>query len=240
MASDYKSPSREQVWTMFDGIAHRYDVLNRILSLRRDVLWRKKIAQVLPQRENQQILDLATGTADVLLSLCQNSGKIGFGIGIDRALNMLDIGRRKIKEYKCMKKMILIPADAIKIPFRENFFDAVTIAFGIRNFVNIERSLREILRVLNPGGKLIVLEFSLPRNRLIQKVYLYYFRKILPTIGGFISGDRKAYEYLNQTVETFPYGKAFVDLMSSAGFTRAVNQELTFGIASLYHAEKPL
>lgn len=231
-------PSRAEVWRMFDRIAHRYDLLNRLLSLGRDVAWRKSIARNLPERGALRILDLATGTADVLLTIFARNSRVASGIGLDMAQKMLSIGREKIAAAGLSKKLRLLPGDATFLPFRENSFDTVTISFGIRNVLDVSQALQDMQRVLKPDGRALILEFSLPKNRLVRRVYLFYFRNILPRIGGFISGDSYAYRYLNQTVETFPYGQEFCDLMSRAGFRNIRAIPLTFGIASLYLGDK--
>jgi demethylmenaquinone methyltransferase/2-methoxy-6-polyprenyl-1,4-benzoquinol methylase len=233
-----ESPSRQEIWRMFNRISERYDLLNRILSLSLDVKWRKKLTQMLPDRSHQIVLDLATGTADVILSLFKYSNKIKQAVGLDMAPEMLQIGRKKIALQNLQKKVQILPGDAENIPFADNIFDTITIAFGIRNLINVQQGLREMFRVLKPKGRLLVLEFSLPDNRFIGTVYLFYFRKILPKIGSWFSGDKYAYHYLNQTVETFPYGKSFCNVLYTAGFQNIIAQPLTFGLASIYIAEK--
>ena len=223
------------IWEMFDRIANRYDLLNRLLSLRNDVKWRKKIACNLSEQDCQKILDIATGTADVLLALFQNSDKPAYGIGVDMAKNMLKIGRNKIKH---LGNIHLFPADALNLPFPSQTFDAVTIAFGIRNIPQFRPALAEMYRVLKPRGKVIILEFSLPQNFVIRTAYLYYFRKILPRIGGLVSGDYQAYRYLNASVEAFPFGCEFAEILRQIGFSAVKVDPLTFGIASVYSGEK--
>jgi demethylmenaquinone methyltransferase/2-methoxy-6-polyprenyl-1,4-benzoquinol methylase len=231
-------PSREKVWRMFDRIAGRYDLLNRLLSFRQDVRWRKKLVQHFPSAKNLQMLDLATGTADVLLSLFKQSENLERGVGIDMAREMLKVGRGKVHKEQKDNQIVLYPADAMHLPFRDNSFHLVTIAFGIRNVLDLNKGLGEMNQVLKKGGRLLVLEFSLPSSRWFRKIYLFYFRKILPVIGGIISGDMYAYNYLNQTVETFPYGEEFCNLMLEAGFSKVKFVPLTFGIASIYIGDK--
>jgi len=235
---DTKNPSRQDAWQMFDRIAPRYDLLNRLLSLYQDVGWRKMLAKALPIHSNQIVLDLATGTAEVLLSLFKNSTKVIQGIGIDMASDMLKYGRRKVYEKDLNNFIHLIPGDAGAIPFADNQFDVVTIAFGIRNVMDVKESLAEIYRVLKPSGKVLILEFSLPKNRVLKILYLLYFRNILPRIGSLISGDAYAYRYLNKTVESFPYGEMFCNLIRTVGFQSVDVKPLTFGIASIYQGEK--
>ena len=223
---------------MFNRISSRYDFLNRLLSLRRDVVWRKKIAALLPPGKPLDVLDMATGTADVLLALCRMSDRIRFAVGIDMAQQMLTRALEKIRRAGRSQQVSVLPADALRPPFREGVFDAVTMAFGIRNVTDVDLCLREMRRVLRPGGRALILEFSLPANHWIRTLYLLYFRHILPRIGGLISGDAEAYGYLNRSVETFPYGRDFEERMEKAGFGRVKTQPLTFGIASIYMGEK--
>lgn len=223
---------------MFDRIAHRYDLLNRLLSFGRDVAWRKQIARHLPPGTALRVLDLATGTADVLLENSRRTGRIAWGVGVDPSAGMLSFGRKKLRESALSGKHALVRGDAAQLGLQSEIFDAVTIAFGIRNVDDPSAGLREMCRVLKPGGRALVLEFSLPANALFRGVYLFYFRHVLPRIGGIISGDPAAYRYLNKTVEAFPYGDAFCRLMREAGFAQAEALPLTFGIATLYIGEK--
>lgn len=232
-------PSRQHVWHMFDRIAHRYDLLNRLLSMRQDVAWRNKMATLLPERPNLRLLDLATGTADQILSLIHKSDRIGSAVGIDMSTEMLSFGREKIAKRGLSERVVLQEGDAMQPPLPDNSFDVVTISFGIRNVLDVTQSLREMQRVLKPGGRVLILEFSLPSNWLMRKSYLFYFRNILPWIGGKISGDSYAYRYLNQTVESFPYGRTFCRLLEEAGFENVTDHPLTFGIASIYQGDKP-
>ncbi len=226
------------VWAMFDRIAHRYDLLNRILSMRQDVIWRKKMARYIPADTPVKILDLATGTGDQLIFLAKRRRNISSGIGVDMAEKMIEIGNEKIREKGLESRFELQKGNATDLPFDNDTFDVATISFGIRNVNDVERSLSEMRRILKPGGKALILEFSIPENRVIRSLYMLYFRHVLPRIGGLISGDSQAYRYLNQTVETFPYGKAFCDLMENAGFTSVEARPLSFGIASVYKGEK--
>ena len=222
---------------MFDRIAHRYDLLNHLLSFNRDKAWRRKMTTLLPKRCDMNLLDLATGTADQLLAI-YNSGQIARGVGLDPAEEMLAIGRRKIEARGLEDKLILQAGSAEKLPFSDNSFDVITISFGIRNVTDVLKALKEMRRVLKPEGRALILEFSLPRNAFIRTIYLLYFRHVLPRLGGFISGDREAYRYLNQTVETFPHGKDFDAEMARAGFGRFSHTPLTFGVATIYQGDK--
>ena len=233
-----KEPKRENVHKMFDRIANRYDLLNRLLSFRQDVAWRNKVVSLLPKKENLSVLDLATGTGDLLLSMAEKSDNLTNGVGLDMSSGMLKYAVIKAKEQKSPKKLSFIRGDAVHIPFADHSFDVVSIAFGIRNVVDVQESLNEMNRVLDKNGKALILEFSLPQNKIVKVGYLFYFRYILPIVGGLISGDSYAYTYLNKTVETFPYGKDFCDLMEKAGFTTVSEHRLTFGIATIYEGVK--
>lgn len=230
-------PARGDVWRMFDRIAHRYDLLNRLLSMRQDVAWRKRLARLLPEREDLRVLDLATGTGDVLLALRAGCPRVRAGVGMDMAGKMLALGKEKFEDRGQASALHLVRGDAMRIAAADASFDVVTISFGIRNVLDVDAALREMRRVLRPGGRVLVLEFSLPANALLRWVYLVYFRNVLPRIGGLVSGDSYAYRYLNQTVETFPYGEAFCELMRNAGFMRVTTHMLTFGIATIYQGD---
>jgi demethylmenaquinone methyltransferase/2-methoxy-6-polyprenyl-1,4-benzoquinol methylase len=233
-----KVPSREKVWQMFDRISRRYDLLNRLLSLRRDVAWRKRLANNLPDAGEQLVLDLATGTGDVLLSVIRYSQRVKYGVGIDLARAMLARGRDKFSNNNPGISTRLFPADVIFLPFKDRRFQTVSIAFGIRNVLDVKKGLSEMYRVLSNRGRVLILEFSIPPNRLFKKIYLFYFRHILPKVGGLISGNSYAYQYLNKTVETFPYGEAFCQLMQEVGFQDVRAMPLTFGIATLYRGDR--
>jgi demethylmenaquinone methyltransferase/2-methoxy-6-polyprenyl-1,4-benzoquinol methylase len=223
---------------MFDRIAGRYDLLNRLLSLGRDVAWRKRMAKFLPEGEDLRLLDVATGTADVMLFLNEASPRIGSGVGVDMSFGMLSHGVTKVRKRELTHQFQLVRGDACGLPVRANAFDVATISFGIRNVLDVEAGLREMHRALRPGGRAMVLEFSLPGNALVRWGYLLYFRHVLPRAGGLVSGDMAAYRYLNQTVETFPYGGTFLELMGRAGFREMKALPYTFGIATLYIGDK--
>lgn len=235
------APARHETWKMFDRIAFRYDLLNRLLSFRRDVAWRKRLGRCLPSGTNLRVLDLATGTADVLIALHSGSGKtgkVGNGVGLDMSMNMLTLAKKKVEQRRLGDRLAMLRGDASAIAVKDNVFDAATMAFGIRNVVDVSKALREIHRVLKPEGRGLILEFSLPRSRLFRTLYLFYFRHVLPRVGALISGDRQAYRYLNQSVETFPQGEDFRELMTQAGFTNVQAFPLSLGIATLYQGDK--
>lgn len=233
-----EGPSRRQVWRMFDQIADTYDLVNRLLSFRRDVAWRKRLALRMPSGP-VRVLDLATGTCDVLLALRGHCGGRVRGAGADMSAGMLRGGQKKLATAGLSETFSLVRADATRLGFADSSFDAVTIAFGIRNVVDVDAALRGMLRVLRPGGRALILEFSLPKNVLFRAGYLFYFRNILPRLGGAVSGKPAAYRYLNETVEAFPYGGAFCEKMEQAGFQGVSAEPLTFGIATLYLGTRP-
>ena len=228
--------TNQPVFEIFDEIAPTYDRTNRILSGGIDLYWRKKMASLLPKTDKIKLLDLATGTGDQLLSLMKNSPRIHQAVGIDLAEEMLKIGQKKLKAYE--HQVSFKVASATAIPYLENTFDCVTMSFGIRNVDNVPLCLREIHRVLRPQGKALILEFSLPQNRWIQKSYLLYLNHLLPKIGKLISAHRQAYTYLAQTIQTFPQAGAFCKLMDEAGFQNIKALPLTLGIVTIYQGEK--
>lgn len=232
--------TRREAWKMFDRIAHRYDLLNRLLSFGRDVAWRKRVARHLPPGGSLSVLDLATGTGDLLISMVTQRGGIAEALGIDLAEKMLAVGKEKLRRRRLDGQIRLQPGDAADIPFEDDHYDAVTIAFGIRNVPDVPLALREMRRVLKPGGRVLILEFSLPANYLVRHIYLFYFRHILPLVGSLISGDSYAYRYLNRTVEIFPYGQEFLNLLTAAGFENVGMTPLTFGVATIYQGDKSL
>lgn len=238
MTTTSTSPSRVNVGSMFDRIAHRYDLLNRLLSFGTDVRWRKRMAKHLPEGASLEILDLATGTADVLISLEKHCPRVKRGTGVDLSFGMLSFGLPKLKALGLANRFRLVRGDAMALPLPSERYDAVTISFGIRNVLDVPAGLREMCRILKPGGRALVLEFSLPGNALFRAGYLFYFRHVLPRVGALLSGDGGAYRYLNQTVETFPYGENFCALMRNAGFRDVKAFPLTFGIATLYQGDK--
>lgn len=227
---------KEQVAKMFDNISGRYDFLNHILSLNIDKGWRRKVVKLASENNPQSILDVATGTADLAIALKKLQPKEI--IGVDISQGMLDVGQKKIVGRGMTDVITLKLGDSEDLPFEDNRFDVVTVAFGVRNFENLKKGLNEIFRVLKPGGKLIVLEFSQPSSFPFKQIYKFYFKNILPGIGKLISKDSSAYTYLPDSVSAFPYGKAFTDILSECNFNNTQSQNLTFGIANIYQALK--
>lgn len=233
---DKASSKKQQVAEMFDNISHRYDFLNHFLSLGIDRLWRKKAVSLLKANPPEQILDVATGTADFAIEcLSLNPKKI---YGIDISEGMLDHGRIKLKEKKLDNRIELRYGDSENIPFENNQFDAITVGFGVRNFENLEAGLTEMKRVLKPGAKAVILEFSKPKMFPIKHLYNFYFHNLLPLIGKKVSKDSSAYRYLPESVEAFPEGKAFENILNKVGFTHQKTISLFAGVASIYLAEK--
>lgn len=228
-------PEKEQSWKIFDQIYSKYDLVNRILSFGNDLRWRKKLCGYLPKQERIHLLDVATGSADQILTLLKSSNQIEKAVGIDLSEKMLELAKNKTASYP---HVAFQQADALAIPFPEKSFDCVTCSFGIRNVSNIEMALQEMYRVLKPGARLIILEFSLPKYFIFKKLHLFYLRSLLPLIGGMFSKNVQAYRYLNQTIETFPYGTAFCALLKNASFKNPTIETLSFGAVSIYVADK--
>lgn len=226
---------REQkaVGQMFNRISRRYDIANRILSFGIDQRWRKQTIQSLGNLNNEVLLDVATGTGDMIWMAKKLFPHVKT-IGLDYSPQMLDLARKR----DVQNQSTWIEGTADELPLDENSISAITITFGIRNVAKYQIALTEFFRVLKPKGKLAILEFSIPTNPLWKRVYLFYFRHILPVIGGWISGDKDAYRYLPNSVERFPYGESFVRILQEAGFSSVQCKALTGGIASLYTAQK--
>lgn len=235
---DPNTAKKQQVEQMFDNVASTYDVLNRVLSLRIDVYWRKFAINLLRKDNPQQILDIATGTGDVALAL-QTQLKPAHIVGLDLSQLMLNVGIDKIKKAGFSQNIDMIQGDSENLPFENNKFDAITVAYGVRNFENLEKGLREMKRVLRPNGKLCVIEFSQPKVFPIKQLFGIYFRYILPTIGRLASNDARAYSYLYESVQAFPDGQNFMNIVEKCGFTNVKWYPLTFGICSVYMATAP-
>lgn len=228
---------KEEVGRMFDSIAPNYDLLNRGTSLGVDTLWRAKMIKELDPAVHRRLLDVATGTADVAIQTVKRTGAEHV-TGIDLSEGMLSYGRKKVAKAGLTDRIELRQGDSEDLPLADNSFDAVTVAFGVRNFENLEAGLAEMLRVLRPGGKLVILEFSRIRLAPVRWAFNLYFGKIMPLIGRLQSKDPRAYAYLFESVQAFPSGQDFTHILQGVGYNQPECQSLTFGIASIYTAYK--
>ena len=229
---------KSESWKMFNDIALRYDFLNRLLSLGQDLRWRRALKQFMPNNNDQTILDLATGTADVLITLVKDNPKVKQGYGIDPADKMLEIGREKIKHKHLQEKLKLQQGDAQALSFPDGIFDCVTISFGIRNIPDLRLALLEMYRVTKKEGRVLILEFSKPENQFLKAGHWLYLQTLVPLVGFLFSGNFKAYTYLNQTIQTFPYGDRFCKILKQMGFVKIKAHPLMGGAATIYVAQK--
>jgi demethylmenaquinone methyltransferase/2-methoxy-6-polyprenyl-1,4-benzoquinol methylase len=227
---------KEQIAQMFDTISENYDRLNRVISFGIDVKWRKKVLQIVTRSNPKTILDIATGTGDLAILMAQTKApKI---IGLDISAGMLEVGRKKI-QYKNLSNTIeMVLADSEEMPFEDSYFDAITVAFGVRNFENLEKGLAEILRVLKPNGVFVILETSVPDKTPYKQGYTFYSKNILPNIGKLFSKDNVAYGYLSESAAAFPYGEALNNILRKIGFIEVKAMPQTFGVATIYSATK--
>ena len=235
----YKNSSlgkKEQVAQMFDTISGNYDNLNRVISFGIDVKWRKKVLQIVSKSNPKIILDIATGTGDLAILMAQtNAEKI---IGLDISAGMLEVGKKKIAAKNLSNTIEMVLADSENMPFEDNYFDAITVAFGVRNFEHLEKGLTEILRVLKPNGVFVILETSVPEKTPYKQGYNFYTKNILPLIGKLFSKDDVAYGYLSESAAVFPYGEALNNILRKIGFIDVVAMPQTFGVATIYSASK--
>jgi len=232
-----QASKKEQVTDMFDNIAPKYDLLNRVLSMGIDVQWRKKLVQQATIQAPKCVLDIATGTGDVALMIAKKNRATQV-TGLDISAQMLALARKKASRSHLTSNTTFINGDSENLPFPDNSFDTVTVAFGVRNFEDIEAGLSECRRVLKSGGTMAVLEFSQPQSTPFKQIYNLYFRYVLPLIGRLTSKDPKAYTYLFESVQTFPQGQAFMELLHRTGFSMGSFKPLTFGICTLYWSTK--
>jgi demethylmenaquinone methyltransferase/2-methoxy-6-polyprenyl-1,4-benzoquinol methylase len=227
---------KEQVAKMFDAISGNYDNLNRVISFGIDIKWRKKVLKIVAKSNPEIILDIATGTGDLAILMTQtNAKKI---IGLDISAGMLEVGVKKIADKKLSKTIEMVLGDSENIPFDDNYFDAITVAFGVRNFETLEKGLKEILRVLKPNGVFVILETSVPDNTPYKQGYNFYSKNILPIIGKLFSKDDVAYGYLSESAAAFPYGEALNNILRKVGFIDVIALPQTFGVATIYSASK--
>ena len=233
---DSELGKKEQVAQMFDNISENYDDLNRVISLGIDVKWRKKVVEIIGKNKPKQILDIATGTGDLVLMMASlNPDRI---VGLDISAGMLEVGKRKIEKAKLSDKIEMIVGDSEEMPFNENTFDAITVSFGVRNFANLDKGIKEIARVLKPTGVLVILETSNPTKFPFKQGYKFYTNFILPIIGKIFSKDKVAYSYLSESANSFPFGEAFNNILQKNGFTNTKATPVTFGVATIYTARK--
>ncbi|WP_345277107.1 bifunctional demethylmenaquinone methyltransferase/2-methoxy-6-polyprenyl-1,4-benzoquinol methylase UbiE [Litoribaculum gwangyangense] len=227
---------KEQVTQMFDTISSDYDGLNRVISFGIDIKWRKKVVKLVNESNPETILDIATGTGDLAINLAEtNAKKI---IGLDISSGMLEIGKEKIKNKELDSKIEMILGDSENMPFEDNSFDAITVAFGVRNFETLENGLKEIYRVLKTNGTFVILETSVPTKSPYKQGYHFYTKYILPLIGKAFSKDRSAYKYLSESASIFPYGEALNNILRKIGFINVEDFPQTFGVATIYKSSK--
>ncbi len=233
---DQKRSKKEQVTEMFDTISGNYDGLNRVISFGIDVKWRKKVVKLVSHTNPERILDVATGTGDLAINLSKTGASEI--IGLDISAGMLEVGKEKVKIKKLDTTISMVQGDSENLPYENNYFDAITVAFGVRNFENLEKGLSEIFRVLKPGGIFIVLETSIPTKTPFRQGYRFYSKMILPLIGRIFSKDRSAYSYLSESAAAFPYGEMFNNILRKIGFIDVEDKPQTFGVATIYTATK--
>lgn len=231
-----EASKKAQVTKMFDTISKEYDGLNRVISFGIDVKWRNKVVKLVSQNNPENILDIATGTGDLAINLTKTNAKEI--IGLDISDGMLEVGRKKISSKKLDGIISMVIGDSEDLPFNDNTFDAITVAFGVRNFENLKKGLAEILRVLKPNGIFVILETSVPTNPIYKFGYKTYSKYILPAIGKLFSKDRVAYKYLSESASVFPYGEELNNILRKIGFINVIDKPQTMGVATIYTASK--
>ena len=235
----YKDSSlgkKEQVAQMFDNISGNYDNLNRVISLGIDVKWRNKVVALVTEKNPETVLDIATGTGDLVILMAKTSAKKI--IGLDISEGMLEVGRKKIEKANLSQRIEMVLGDSESMPYPDNYFDAITVSFGIRNFETLEKGLTEIYRVLKPNGLFVILETSVPTKFPFKQGYALYTRFILPIIGKIFSKDNSAYSYLSESAANFPFGEKLNNILSKISFTECKAMPQTFGVATIYTATK--
>ena len=233
---DSDQSKREQVERMFDTISKEYDGLNRVISFGIDVKWRKKVVNKVAATKPKRILDVATGTGDLAINLAKTDAEEI--IGLDISAGMLSVGKEKVAAKNLDDRIKMVQGDSENLPFEDNYFDAITVAFGIRNFETLEKGLAEILRVLKPGGIFVILETSVPTKFPFKQGYGLYTKTLLPLIGRVFSKDRDAYAYLSESASVFPYGEKLNNILRKTGFTHVEANPQTMGVATIYLASK--
>ena len=227
---------KEQVTKMFDNISGDYDGLNRVISFGIDTSWRKKVVAIVAKKNPENILDIATGTGDLAINLVKTNAKSI--IGLDISNGMLEIGKQKIRNKGLENTVEMVLGDSENLPFDDDYFDAITVAFGIRNFETLEKGLAEIYRVLKPGGTFVILETSIPTKTPYKQGYNFYTKNILPVIGKVFSKDKSAYKYLSESASVFPYGETMNNILRKIGFINVTDLPQTFGVATIYTSSK--
>lgn len=233
---DLSLGKKEQVTQMFDNISGNYDDLNRVISLGIDVKWRKKVVDIVAKKNPENILDIATGTGDLAILMTSTSAKKI--VGLDLSVGMLEVGKKKIASQNLSDKIEMVVGDSENIPFPDNYFDAITVSFGIRNFETLEKGLAEIYRVLKPNGVFVILETSVPTKFPFKQGYSFYTKMILPLIGKIFSKDKNAYGYLSTSAANFPFGEKLNNILRKVSFIDCVALPQTFGVATIYTATK--
>jgi demethylmenaquinone methyltransferase/2-methoxy-6-polyprenyl-1,4-benzoquinol methylase len=227
---------KEQVTKMFDNISGEYDGLNRVISFGIDIKWRKKVVNMVKATNPDTILDIATGTGDLAINLAEtNASKI---TGLDISSGMLEIGKNKVKAKNLEEKINMVLGDSENMPFKDNTFDAITVAFGVRNFETLENGLKEIYRVLKPSGTFVILETSVPTKTPFKQGYNLYTKHIMPLIGKLFSKDKSAYRYLSDSASVFPYGETLNNILRKTGFINVEDFPQTLGVATIYKSTK--
>ncbi|MDO6802395.1 bifunctional demethylmenaquinone methyltransferase/2-methoxy-6-polyprenyl-1,4-benzoquinol methylase UbiE [Wenyingzhuangia sp. 1_MG-2023] len=234
---DSDATKKTQVASMFDTISGNYDGLNRVITFGIDVKWRKKVVEIVKATEPKKILDIATGTGDLAIML-SNSISTAKIIGLDISAGMLEVGNEKIKTLGLSNSIEMVLGDSEKIPYEDNYFDAITVSYGVRNFEDLNKGLQEIHRVLKPGGTFVVLETSVPTKFPFKQGYQFHSKVILPFVGRLFSKDKTAYRYLSESANSFPYGEQFNLILNSAGFINVKDFIVTFGVSTIYKANK--
>jgi len=227
---------KEQVAQMFDTISGNYDDLNRIISFGIDVKWRKKVLQLVSNKKPEKVLDIATGTGD--LAILMTSTTANEIVGLDISAGMLEVGKNKIAQKNLSSKIEMVLGDSESIPYPDNYFDAITVAFGVRNFETLEKGLAEILRVLKPKGIFVILETSVPTKFPYKQGYAFHSKVVLPLVGRLFSKDQSAYTYLSNSANEFPFGEVLNNILRKVGFIEVEHLPQTFGVATIYHASK--
>lgn len=230
-----EATKKSQVEDMFDNIAPKYDLLNHALSMKIDVLWRNKLVKMMKEDAPQEVLDVATGTGD--LAIAVEKGTDAKVVGLDLSQQMLNVGVIKIKKLKLDGKISMLKGDAENLPFEDNRFDAVSVAFGVRNFENLTKGLAELRRVVKENKSVYILEFSKVEG-FLGPFYMFYFKNILPAIGRLVSKDNRAYTYLPDSVNAFPFGEKMRQILLDTGFKKVEYKKLSLGIATIYKATK--